>query len=118
MVEPRRIAAIACLAAGLALSGCRTLPSMPTPFGPKKACGLFDRHEVPKTARDAERIGRRIVGDLMGQPTVLRQEPFRAGLADDRWIIRSTPWAGDPTSSFLIVLDAKSGCPLYVGPDI
>jgi hypothetical protein len=81
------------------------------------ACGTLSHGEVPKTAAAASRIARRHLADIFGEPSVLSQEPFVAKFDDYRWVVRGTPPPGEAHGRYLVVLDAKTGCATYVGPD-
>jgi len=100
-------------AAGAALSGCGALGVHP----PTLACGGLHHGEVPKTAADASRIARHDLADIMGEPSVLRQEPFTAQFDDYRWVVRGTLPPGEAHGRFLVVLDGKTGCATYAGAD-
>jgi len=100
-------------AAGAALSGCGALGVHP----PTLACGGLHHGEVPKTTADASRIARHDLADIMGEPSVLRQEPFTAQFDDYRWVVRGTLPPGEAHGRFLVVLDGKTGCATYAGAD-
>lgn len=117
MTSFHRIVSVLSAAALLALGGCGTAARVAKSLGPRQVCSPLAFHKVPRTAHEAEVIAKRLVGDIMGQPTVLRHEPFIGGLDDDRWIVRSSPHAGTLGPPFLVVIDARTGCPLFIGAD-
>ncbi len=101
--------------AGLGLCGCGAMgvktPSLAI------ACGPLHHGEVPHNAASASRIARRTLADIMGEPSVLRQEPFTVKLDDYRWVVRGTLPPGESHGRYLVVLDAKTGCTTYAGAD-
>ena len=99
--------------ASLALSGCGAV-GMRTPT---LACGPLSHGEVPRDAASASRIARHDLADTVGEPSVLRQEPFTVKFDDYRWVVRGTLPPGESHGRFLVVLDAKTGCATYAGAD-
>jgi len=81
------------------------------------ACGTLKHGEVPRSAAAASRIARRQLADIVGEPAVLRQEPFVARFDDYRWVVRGTLPPGETQGRYLVVLDAKTGCSTFAGPD-
>ena len=95
------------------LAGCGALGvHMPSPV-----CGPMNHGEVPKSAADASRMARYEMANLVGEPSVLRQEPFTVQFDDYRWVVRGTLPPGQRHGRFLVVLDSKTGCATYVGAD-
>jgi hypothetical protein len=99
--------------AGLGLSGCGAMRIKP----PTIACGPLNHGEVPHSAAAASRIARHDLSDIVGEPSVLRQEPFTAKFDDYRWVVRGTLPPGESHGRYLVVLDAKTGCANYAGAD-
>ena len=100
---------------GLGLSGCGAV-GVKTP-SLTLACGPLHHGEVPHKAADASRIARHMLADIVGEPSVLRQEPFVVKFDDYRWVVRGTLPPEESHGRFLVVLDAKTGCSTYAGPD-
>jgi len=118
MVQKRVGQAVLIVAAGIAvmsLGGCGAL-GVKTPTI-ALACGPLNHGEVPRNAAAASRIARHDLSDIMGEPSILRQEPFVVKFDDYRWVIRGTLPPGEEHGRFLVVLDAKTGCATYVGAD-
>ena len=46
---------------------------------------------------------------------MLAEEPFTSHLDQDRWVIRGAVREGGPP--MLVMIDAPSGCPVFVGRD-
>ena len=99
------------LAVGLGACGHHA----PRSFGAAQACPRSDHYQKPRNADDATRIAKRMLTDVFGSPAVLRQEPYRTGLDQDRWVTRGTSPPGDV--GYLVVIDAASGCPVHLGRD-
>jgi hypothetical protein len=99
--------------AALGLAGCGALHVHP----PTLACGALDHGEVPRDAAAASRIARHHLADIVGEPSVLRQEPFTVKFDDYRWVVRGTLPPGETHGRYLVVLDAKTGCATYAGAD-
>ena len=95
------------------LGGCGAL-GVPTPT---LACGALHHGEVPRDAAAASRIARHALADIVGEPSVLRQEPFTVKFDDYRWVVRGTLPPGEAHGRYLVVLDAKTGCATYAGAD-
>jgi len=104
---------VAVAGAGVLLGGCGALGVHP----PTLACSGLHHGEVPRTAADASRIARHDLADIVGEPSVLRQEPFTVKFDDYRWVVRGTLPPGETHGRFLVVLDGKTGCSTYAGAD-
>ena len=98
---------------GLILSGCGAVGVRT----PTIACGPLSHGEVPRDAAAASRIARHHLADVVGEPSVLRQEPFTVKFDDYRWVVRGSLPPGESHGRFLVVLDAKTGCATYAGAD-
>jgi hypothetical protein len=96
----------------LGLGGCQT----PKTLGDHQSCSRKAHYGKPSDANDAAQIAKRMLTDVFSAPSVLAQEPFVAGLDQDRWIVRGSP-KGEEQAPFLVMIDAKSGCPVFVGRD-
>ena len=101
------------LAMTAALCGCHTTPK---PLGLRQSCSRSAHYDKPKNVAEAEQIAKRMAADVVGEPEVLAQEPFATGLDGDRWVSRGTGAAGRGPG-ILVVIDARTGCPVYVGRD-
>ncbi len=113
----RRRLALA-LAVGLgALSLGACLHNRPSRLVGASACRPSDHYQRPTSPDDAARIAKRMLADLFGAPTMLRQEPYHAVLDQDRWVVRGTPPPGDAGAPFLVLLDTTTGCPVHLGRD-
>ena len=101
------------LALAASLGACHHLDR---PLGSHQSCSRLARYARPRDGQDAEQIAKRMLTDVFGAPTVLAEEPFTTRHDQDRWVIRGAdrPGAGPP---MLVVLDALSGCPVFVGRD-
>jgi hypothetical protein len=99
-----------CLVAGL--SACHTA----RPLGAHQSCSRLARYARPRGEADATQIAKRMLADIFGAPAVLAQEPFTSRLDQDRWVVRGAqrPDGGPP---MLVMIDAMSGCPVFVGRD-
>jgi NTF2 fold immunity protein len=99
--------------AGL-LGGCGVLGvKTPTLMG----CGEMNHGDVPHSAAAASRMARKHLADIVGEPSVLRQEPFTVTFDDYRWVVRGTLPPGETHGRFLVVLDGRTGCVSYAGAD-
>ena len=98
------------LAAGL--TACHTA----RPLGAHQSCSRLARYARPRGQDDAAQIAKRMLTDIFGAPAVLAEEPFTSRLDQDRWVIRGAarPEGGPP---MLVMIDAPSGCPVFVGRD-
>ena len=99
-----------CLAASL--SACHTA----RPLGVHQSCSRLALYARPRGEGDAAQIAKRMLADVFGAPAVLAQEPFTSRLDQDRWVVRGAqqPDGGPP---MLVMIDAMSGCPVFVGRD-
>jgi hypothetical protein len=102
------------VALGLAASvaACHTA----RPLGAHQSCSRLARYARPRGDGDAAQIAKRMLADVFGAPAVLAQEPFTSRLDQDRWVVRGAqrPDGGPP---MLVMIDAMSGCPVFVGRD-
>ena len=85
------------------------------PLGVHQSCSRLARYARPRSEQDAEQIAKRMLTDVFGAPAVLAEEPFTSHLDQDRWVIRGAVREGGPP--MLVMIDALSGCPVFVGRD-
>jgi len=84
------------------------------PLGAHQSCSRLARYARPRSDQDAGQIAKRMLTDIFGAPAVLAEEPFTSQRDQDRWVIRGAQRPGGGPS-MLVVIDALSGCPVFVG---
>jgi hypothetical protein len=109
----RSLTVLALLSGASVLGGCGALGVKTPTLG----CGEINHGEVPHSAAAASRIARKSLADIVGEPSVLRQEPFTVKFDDYRWVVRGTLPPGEAHGRYLVVLDARTGCATYAGAD-
>ncbi len=107
-----RVALAATAAAACALGGCHTTRPLGAP-----GCAGLALYQRPSNGDDAIRIAKRMIAEVYGAPAMLRQEPYVVRLDQDRWVVHGTPQPGTAAAPYLIMIDARAGCPVYVGLD-
>ncbi len=118
MSESRVRSGLSRAALGAAALGCVLLAGCHTtrPLGAEGCAGLT-LYQRPRDSDDAIRIAKRMIAEVYGAPAMLRQEPYAVRLDQDRWVVHGTVPPGQAGAPYLIMIDARAGCPVYVGMD-